>query len=194
MPKFVDDIEVKSSPTEEGTTRTVADTDGNLYQGGTKIAADAAEINRLDGVTAGTVAAGKVLVPDSNKRLDTLVIGDLKLGSGAGTSVSPTAAQINLLVQGVAFGYKLARGTHSPASGSDTVVTGLSTVVAAVASLKGAPTLTCMFVVADTGDQDGAPAAGSILLKTYKPTTSGDVTPIAATTPWPDIDWIAIGT
>lgn len=144
MVKFVDNIQVKSSPTAEGTTRTVADTDGNLYQGGTLL--------------------------------------------------TPTAAQMNLLLQGVAAGYKLARGTVTPTSGSHTVATGLATVVAAVACLKGAPTLTHMFVAADIGDQAGAPAAGSILIKSYKPTTSGDVTPIAATTPWSAVDWIAIGT
>jgi len=109
-------------------------------------------------------------------------------------SVTPTAAQINLLVQGVAAGYKVARGTVTPVSASDTVVTGLSTVVAAVASLKGAPTLTCMFVAADIGNQAGAPAAGSIYIKTYKPTAAADVTPIASTTPWSAVDWISIGT
>lgn len=110
------------------------------------------------------------------------------------SGVTRTAAQINLLAQGVAAGYKVARGTVTPVSASDTVVTGLATVVAAVASLKGAPTLTCMFVAADIGNQAGAPAAGSIYIKTYKPTAAADVTPIASTTPWSAIDWIAIGT
>lgn len=109
-------------------------------------------------------------------------------------AVTLTAAKINLLTQGVAAGYKIARGTHTPTTGSDTVVTGLTTVVAAVASLKDAPSLTHMFVAADIGDQAGSPAAGSILIKSYKPTSSTDVTPIAATTPWGDVDWIAIGT
>jgi len=108
--------------------------------------------------------------------------------------VTASAAEINLLVQGVAAGYKIARGTITPVSESDTVVTGLATVVAAVASLKGAPTLTCMFVAADIGNQAGAPAAGSIYIKTYKPTGAADVTPISSTTPWSAIDWIAIGT
>jgi len=108
--------------------------------------------------------------------------------------VTASAAEINLLVQGVAAGYKIARGTITPVSESDTVVTGLATVVAAVASLKGAPTLTCMFVAADIGNQAGAPAAGSIYIKTYKPTATTDVTPTSSTTPWSAIDWIAIGT
>ncbi len=107
---------------------------------------------------------------------------------------TPTTAQINLLTQGVAAGYKIARGTVTPTSASHTVVTGLAAVVAAVASLKGAPTLTHLITAADIGDQAGAPAAGSILIKSYKPTGAADVTPIAATTPWGAVDWIAIGT
>jgi hypothetical protein len=56
-----------------------------------------AELDLIDGVTPGTVAASKAVVPDSNKRVDTLVIGTLKLGAGAGTAVSATAAELNKL-------------------------------------------------------------------------------------------------
>jgi len=108
--------------------------------------------------------------------------------------VTVTTAAINALVQGVAGTYKVARGSLTPAAASETVAAGLSTVVAAVASLKGAPSLTHMFVVADIGDQAGAPAAGSIYIKSYKPTGAADVTPVAATTPWSAVDWIAVGT
>lgn len=128
-------------------------------------------------------AAGRALLDDANAAAQLTTLG-----------ITPTAALINLLVQGVAAGYKLARGTVTPTTASDTVVTGLATVVAAVASFKGAPTLTHMFNVADIGNQAGAPAAGSIYIKSYKPTATGDVTPTAATTPWGAVDWIAIGT
>ena len=160
------------------------------------ITASAAEINLIDGSIAGTAVASKALALGANKNIDTIVIADsgLKLGAGAGAAVTMTAAQINLLTQGIAGGYKTARGTITPTTASDTVVTGLTTVVAVVASLKGAPTLTCMFVAADIGNQAGAPAAGSILIKSYKPTAAADVTPLASTTPWSAIDWIAIGT
>ena len=120
-------------------------------------------------------------------------VGDFTTLKKGGISITPTAAQINLLTQGVAAGYKIARGTLTQISASDTVVTGLATVVAAVASLKGAPSLTHMFVAADIGTQAGAPAAGSILIKSYKPTGAADVTPLAATTPCSAVDWIAIG-
>jgi hypothetical protein len=98
------------------------------------------------------------------------------------------------LVSAVAAGYKIARGTVTPTSGSHTVVTGLTTVVAVVASLRGAPTITHTIVAGDVGNQSGAPAAGSVLIKSYKPTSTTDTTPIAATTPWSAVDWIAIGT
>ena len=118
-------------------------------------------------------------------------VGELFINSEAMTK---TATQLNLVAIGVAAGYKVARGTVTPTSGSHTVVTGLTAVVAAVASLKGAPSLTHMFTASDVGDQAGTPAAGSILVKSYKPTGVADVTPIAATTPWSAVDWICIGT
>ena len=62
MPKFIDNIQMKSSPAAEGTTKTVIDTSGNLYQGGTLLTASAAELNAYainvymgDANTAGSV-------------------------------------------------------------------------------------------------------------------------------------------
>lgn len=96
-------------------------------------------------------------------------------------------------VLGVGNGYKIARGQHTPTTAADTVVTGLATVVAAVAVAEGPPTLTHMFTSCDIGDQAGTPAAGSIIIRTQKPTGAADVTPIDATTPWQTVNWIAIG-
>lgn len=61
------------------------------------LTATSTELNKLAGVTAGTAAASKAAVLGSNKNLDTLVIADggLKLGSGSGTAVNATAAEIN---------------------------------------------------------------------------------------------------
>lgn len=58
---------------------------------------DATEVAPLDDVTAGTVAAGKAIIVGTNKNIDTLVIADggLKLGTGAGTAVTATAAELN---------------------------------------------------------------------------------------------------
>lgn len=95
---------------------------------------------------------------------------------------------------GVAAGYKLARGQHETVAAVDTVVTGLATVVAAVAVLDDDPTVDPLFVTCSIGDQAGAPAAGSILIKSWKPTANDNVTPIAATTFAKKVNWVAIGT
>lgn len=98
-------------------------------------------------------------------------------------------------VDGVAAGYRLDRGVHVQVAASDTVVTGLATVVAVVVSPKTI-TIKQEFFAASIGDQAGTPAAGSFLLLSFKPTASGDVTPIAATdfTDNIGVNWIAIGT
>ena len=57
------------------------------------------QLERNDVATAGTAEASKSLVLGTNKNIDTLVIADggLKLGSGAGTAVTSTAAELNIL-------------------------------------------------------------------------------------------------
>lgn len=69
-----------------------------VYNGAT-LTATAAEINKLAGVTGGTAAASKALVLGANKNVDTLVISTagLKIGSGAGTAMTATAAELNVL-------------------------------------------------------------------------------------------------
>ena len=104
------------------------------------------------------------------------------------------AAAVLTPVNGQAAGYKLARGVATPTGGSDTIATGLATVVSVVLALEDEPTLTHMFSQGDIGDQAGSPAAGSFILTSSKPTTSTDVTPIAATTPFSPVNWVAIGT
>jgi hypothetical protein len=96
-------------------------------------------------------------------------------------------------VLGVADGYKVARGVHTTAAASDTVVTGLATVVAIIATLASDPVDGAMYVTASIGDQAGTPAAGSVLIKTWK-NTDADATHVAATTFSLGVNWIAIGT
>jgi len=105
-----------------------------------------------------------------------------------------TTAKINLLTQGVASGYKIARGVATIGSASDTIVTGLATVVDAVVSLVGDPSMTHMSSTCTVGNQTGQPVAGSIVIKSWKPTAVGDVTPIAASDVFANVAWIAIGT
>ncbi len=84
-------------------------------------------------------------------------------------------------------------GQQTTVTASDTVDTGLSVVVAAVAMLEDAPALTCNQAQAVIGTQAGAPASGSIYIKTWKPTAANDVTPLAATVFGKKVNWIAYG-
>lgn len=102
-------------------------------------------------------------------------------------------AALNAIVAGVAAGYKVARGVATTATASDDINTGLTTVVAAVACLEDAPGLDPYDAQAVVGDQAGAPAAGHILLKTWKFTGATNPTPLAATTFAKKVSWIAIG-
>lgn len=114
--------------------------------------------------------------------------------AAAGADVS--AAAMTILAQGVAAGYKVARGVHTQVAATDTIVTGLTTVVAVIAQFSSAPTAKQFMVAAQIGDQAGSPAAGSIYMKTFKPTAANDCTPIAADDFTDNLEfaWIAIGT
>lgn len=85
---------------------------GSLKLAGTALTATAAELNALaatgldatelgylNAVVAGTASASKAAVLGTNKNLDVLAIADggLSLGAGAGTAVTSTAAELNLL-------------------------------------------------------------------------------------------------
>lgn len=91
-------------------------------------------------------------------------------------------------------GLAVRRGQTTTSTASDTIVTGLATVVSAVACMDDAPVIGCDRAQASIGDQAGTPAAGSILVRTYKPTSTTDTTPIAATTFSKKVNWIAVGT
>lgn len=108
------------------------------------------------------------------------------------------ASAVGSPVNGVAAGYKIARGQHTQVAASDTIVTGLATVVSVVASIEtDVDGDTLAQVTAQIGDQAGSPAAGSIVVKTWKVTTggaAGNPTLIAATTFGQLINWIAVGT
>ena len=92
--------------------------------GGTAVTATAAEINAiaggglsaaelayLDGVVAGTSTASKAAVLGANKNLDILAlpVSGLKIGAGAGTAVTASAAELNKLT---GSGATVASGTQ----------------------------------------------------------------------------------
>ena len=117
--------------------------------------------------------------------------GTLRLRSPAGVE--------QFLAAAITAGFKVAAGQETITPGTAataTVVTGLSTVVAVVASLDSDPDGDNIAAVSATiGDQAGTPAAGSVILKTWKFNGASDVTMVAATAATPyDVNWIAIGT
>ena len=96
-------------------------------------------------------------------------------------------------VSGVVGGLKVAYGQKTTVTAADTVATGLTTVLAVVASLESDPTDNPEWVTSQIGDQAGAPVAGSVIIKTWQNTAGNDPTPIAATTFGKKVNWIAIG-
>jgi hypothetical protein len=88
----------------------------------------------------------------------------------------------------------MATGRNVMASASDTVVTGLTTVLYAEVSLETAPVLAASYATVQIGNQAGTPAAGSIIIKLWMPTDSTHPTPIAATG-YANVvvNWIAFG-
>ncbi len=89
---------------------------------------------------------------------------------------------------------KVAAGQWTTAAASDTIVTGLTTVLGAVASLESDPSDDPSWVTAVIGDQAGTPAAGSILIKSWQNTGGTDPTPTAAAAFSKKVNWIAWGT
>lgn len=138
------------------------------------------KVRREQGGAKLAIASGGVLDVESG--------GALQIAGLDRTSALATAPAA------VAAGYKIARGQHTTVAASDTVVTGLATVVAVIATLDSDPVDDPFMVSASIGNQSGAPAAGSILIKTWKNTGGTDPTPVAATTFSKKVNWIAIGT
>lgn len=90
-------------------------------------------------------------------------------------------------------GMKQVCGQATTVAASDTIVTGLNKVVGVVATFDDNIGDNPEWVTASIGDQAGAPAAGSFLLKTWQNTTGTDPTPVAATTFGKKVNWIAFG-
>jgi predicted RecA/RadA family phage recombinase len=89
-------------------------------------------------------------------------------------------------------GLTVVAGQLTTVSATDIVVTGLSQVLAVVAGYETDPADPNSYVSAQIGDQAGSPAAGSIVVKTWK-TTGSDPTPVAADAFGKKVNWIAVG-
>ncbi len=115
-------------------------------------------------------------------------------GFGQNNITLKVLSTTDVITNDPATGLKVAYGQHTSVAASDTIITGLATVVAVVASYDTDPADANDFVSASIGDQAGAPAAGSILIKTWKSADGADVTPAAATAFSKKVNWIALGT
>jgi hypothetical protein len=135
---------------------------------------------------------GNKLVVKTNAVLDVESGGALKI---AGTDkTSALAATVASPLAGTSSAKKFVAAQISTASAADTVVTGLTTVIACGATLDDSPGDDPMLVSATIGDQAGTPAAGSIIVKTWKNTGGTDPTPQAASTFTKKVNWWAYGT
>jgi hypothetical protein len=177
----------------------IALADANILVGNSGGAATAVALSgdaTIANTGALTIANGAVsLAKMANIATDTFIARDTA-GTGVPEAVSAANALAMMVgVAGVAAGYKVARGVAA-VTGTLDVVTGLTTVVAVIATaqddLDGD---TLAGVSATIGNQSGAPAAGSITIKAWKVTAggaAGNPTLIAANAA-KSVNWIAIG-
>jgi hypothetical protein len=119
-----------------------------------------------------------------------LVGNSSNIATDVAASGDATISNAGVITVGAIGGKKIARGVHQQAAATDTVATGLATVVAVVVSYRDTPTAKQNFVTASIGNQSGAPVAGSFLQSTFKST-------FAAADDFTDnisFNWIAVGT
>lgn len=129
---------------------------------------------------------------NTNKRLTGVAAGNRRVGvamAAVGSGAGETTGRVLLLPEG--GGGKIVHGQHTTVTAADTIVTGLGALAGVVATLDADPADDPFLVTASIGDQAGAPAAGSFLLKTWKNTGGTDPTPVAATTFARKVNWIA---
>ena len=84
-------------------------------------------------------------------------------------------------------------GEHTTVAAADTVATKLEKVQGVLTVLDSDPVAAVDRATGSIGDQAGAPAKGSILINTWKPTATADTIPIAATTFGKKVSWLAWG-
>lgn len=139
------------------------------------------KVQELQGGDALVFASGAQLVLESGA---TLYVGGADVTSAVATGG----------VAGIAAGYKLARGEVTLDGGNPTpVTTGLTTVVAAVASFKTAVALgddpNSLSV-----DYGGSVTAGELDIHAWKNVSGTDPTQVASTNSSMVVSWIAVGT
>lgn len=140
-------------------------------------------------------AIGDRIYWDNSNKVCTNVPGGgrLFIGYAMAVAANPTATGRVLLAVEGGGSMRFVAGQATTVTATDTIVAGLSTVLGVVASLDSDPSDDPEWVSATIGDQAGAPAAGSFILKTWKNTGGTDPTPAAATTFSKKVNWLAWG-
>jgi predicted RecA/RadA family phage recombinase len=128
----------------------------------------------------------------AEKKFTTVAAGNRPMGVAWEAALDAATTGLVLLTPELA-GLRVVGGQHTTASATDTVPTGLSRVLAAVVSYETDPADANNYVSAQIGDQAGAPAAGSIVIKSWKNTGGNDPTPAAADAFSKVVNWIAFG-
>lgn len=99
-----------------------------------QVTASAPELNKLTGVTGGTVTAGLAVVTTTNKYLDELRIGSVYIGAGTDNAqVTATAAILNNALASTASASKFVGGSYTTnttdaGANSLAIVTGLASI------------------------------------------------------------------
>jgi predicted RecA/RadA family phage recombinase len=140
-------------------------------------------------------AIGDRLYWDNSNKVVTNVPGGARLFIGYALAVADNPSSTGRVLLAIEGGGNLRQtaGQLTTVTAADTVVTGLATVLGVVASLDSDPVDDPEWVSATIGDQAGAPAAGSVIIKTWKNTGGNDPTPTAATTFSKKVNWFAWG-
>jgi predicted RecA/RadA family phage recombinase len=140
-------------------------------------------------------AVGDRIYWDNSNKVCTNVPGGGRqfVGFALAVADNPSSTGRVLLALEGSAGLRISAGQLTTVTATDTVVTGLATVLGAVATLDSDPGDDPMLVSATIGDQAGAPAAGSIIVKTWKNTGGTDPTPVAASTFSKKVNWLAWG-
>lgn len=152
-------------------------------------------------VTDSNLAIGRIVpLTDSNGQISADYTGStitlVRVMFFARYGVDKGIGGVTNAIGGTGALYRIARGVHTQVAASDTVATGLTTVVAVIVTPQ-LYTVNQQWFGASIGDQAGSPAAGSFLLNSWKATNhTNDTTPVAATTFSDNIpvNWVAIGT
>lgn len=137
----------------------------------------------------GTVVRGQKLTSDADGKAVAAKDGEQVIGTAEVSGVEDDIGSVLI----APAGSTIKRGVAA-VTGTLTVATGLSLVDTCLATPESDLDGTNLAGVSATkGDQDGAPAAGSIVLKCWKITAADNGALIAATQA-KNVNWLAIGT